>query len=187
MRRGVKQGADSTFRSGDGPGLDSHVRVEHDVERKWSHPPLARVMRPSAPVSGDVLPDAPGFSSSVAMRLPFRILFAVSVLALLVGGSLSVSLAPPSAHGFDLWLHGLTYGGLTVLFAALFGSPLLCALFLLVFSIAIEGLQTLTPGRFGTWVDIAANSAGIAAGLVVVTLLMWSGVWIRISALLRRR
>ena len=103
-----------------------------------------------------------------SLPLFLRLAIVAAVVAGLALASLEPRLAPPSAHNADLWLHGLAYGGLTVILVALFARPVVCALAALVVSGTLEGLQALVPGRSATWQDAMANAAGIALAFLVL-------------------
>jgi len=103
-----------------------------------------------------------------SLSLILRLAMVAAVVAVLALASLEPRLAPPSAHNADLWLHGLAYGGLTVILVALFARPAVCALAALAISGTLEGLQALVPGRSATWEDAMANAAGVALTLVVL-------------------
>ena len=107
------------------------------------------------------------------LRLTFlplivRIAIAAAVLTVLALASLEPSLAPPSAHNADLWLHGAAYGGLTFILVALFARPVFCALTALAISGALEGLQDRVPGRSANWENAMANAAGVALAYIAL-------------------
>lgn len=95
----------------------------------------------------------------------------VAMAALLAFGSLTPSLAPPSAQHADLWLHGLAYGSLTAVAVALFRRLAFCALGVFAYSAILEGLQALVPGRHPSWLDVVANAVGVTA--VMLAVLCW--------------
>lgn len=119
------------------------------------------------------------------MSLFRRCAIALSLVALLFVGSLSSWAAPPAGDGPDLVLHAAAYGGLTLLFAAMFGHPWVLAAGLLALSGAIEGLQALIPGRVASWADMLANGVGVAGGLALLAVLGLSPLWCRLVRRLR--
>lgn len=87
---------------------------------------------------------------------------AVLLIAVLLAlGSLSPSPAPPSAHHGDLWLHGLAYGSFAAVAMALFRPIVVPAVAVLAYSLLLEGLQGLAPGRVPSWSDAVANATGV--------------------------
>ena len=69
----------------------------------------------------------------------------------------------------DKMLHAVAYLVLMVSFAGFYRRGLYPAIaaVLLVLGMCLELLQRLTPTRSGDWRDMAMNSAGVAAGLVL--------------------
>lgn len=83
-------------------------------------------------------------------------------------GSLLPSLPDVSAGVSDKFMHFAAYGALAFLFMGAVGRRrwLRITLGLLALGAAIELAQaTLTGTRSGEWLDMAANAAGVAAGL----------------------
>lgn len=119
------------------------------------------------------------------MPLRLRIVVALLLIVTITVGSVLPQLSPPSRPGTDLWVHAVAYGCLTVSFAALFGSPVVWAIFLVLFSAAIEGLQSMLPSRVASWTDLAANAAGVMAGLALFAALTLTPLWRRGVAWLR--
>lgn len=70
------------------------------------------------------------------------------------------------AHS-DKWMHGVTFLVLSVWFAGLAErrSYWRVAAALIAFGLVIEGAQYLVGYRSADWLDMAANTAGIIAGL----------------------
>lgn len=119
------------------------------------------------------------------MSLPLRITAAFLLILIVVLGSVIPSLSPASREGSDLWIHATVYGGLVIAFAALFGSPARWAVFLFLFSVAVEGLQAFLPARVASWSDIMANAAGITTGLALVGAIALTPLWSMITSRLR--
>lgn len=67
----------------------------------------------------------------------------------------------------DKWLHGLTFLFLSVWFAGLAEKRFYwrVAVALIIFGLLIEGAQLLVGYRTADWFDMAANTAGIIAGM----------------------
>lgn len=103
------------------------------------------------------------------------------MLVLLLGaGSLSPSVPSAAALVTDKVLHFGAYGALAFLFAGALGRRhwKRIALGLLLFGASLELLQQLlTETRMAEVLDLAANAAGIAAGLLVAALV--PGNWCR--------
>lgn len=103
------------------------------------------------------------------------------VMVLGIGaGSLWPSLPQAAAGVSDKFMHFTAYAGLGFVFAGALERarwPWL-ALALLGFGAAIELAQAwLSPTRTGEWLDMAANAAGVAAGIGLVA--AWPGNWCR--------
>lgn len=113
------------------------------------------------------------------MSLRLRIAVALLLITAITAGSVFPQLSPPSKPGTDLWIHAVAYSGLTVIFAALFGFPVVWALLLVLFSALIEGLQSMLPARVASWMDLAANAAGVMAGLALFAALTLAPLWRR--------
>lgn len=73
-------------------------------------------------------------------------------------------------EGDDLVLHGIAYGVLVTLGGMLWRRLRWVAVATLVYSTALEGLQYFVPEREVYLSDLAANVAGILAGMAVVAL-----------------
>ena len=91
--------------------------------------------------------------------------------ALIIAGSLMPAVYIPESGLSDKVGHVIAYAILTAL--GLYAYPrhtrtVLAGVFTL--SVALEGLQHLTPTRTFEWLDIAANGAGVVLGLVIVTI-----------------
>ncbi len=69
----------------------------------------------------------------------------------------------------DKWLHGATFGFLTVWFAGLYRAQAYwrIALGLLAFGLLIELCQRMVTYRSADWLDVGADVLGIIAGLVI--------------------
>ena len=106
-----------------------------------------------------------------SLSLILRLVFGLTL------GSLGSRLGPPSANNADLWLHGVAYGGLTLILVALFGRPVICALVSLAISGTLEGLQALVSRRVSSWEDAMTNAAGVALAFIVLLCLRacWAG------------
>jgi glycopeptide antibiotics resistance protein len=71
----------------------------------------------------------------------------------------------------DKWLHAITFVGLSVWFAGLFEKRAWwrIAIGLMLFGFVVEFFQLQVGYRTADWLDIAANTGGIIAGLTVAT------------------
>lgn len=114
--------------------------------------------------------------------LPLRLPLLWSVLGwALVAGVIVGSLIPGQALEVvdvnDKVMHACTYLLLMVWFAGFYRRSLypLIAVVLLALGVSLDMLQGLTVTRSFDWFDVAMNSAGIAAGLVLSLLLL--GGW----------
>ena len=69
----------------------------------------------------------------------------------------------------DKWMHGLTFAFLALWFGGLFvrGRYGYIAVGLMAFGLLVEACQLLVSDRTSDWHDVAANAAGITAGLLV--------------------
>ena len=110
---------------------------------------------------------------SIRLALVGGLYLAVALVALLPN-------AKPPGDGVDLWLHALTFSGLTIITVGAFGRLLAAAAIVFAFSVLIEVAQLYIPGRSGTLDDIAANALGVAAAVVIaivggVFLQNWQG------------
>ena len=74
-------------------------------------------------------------------------------------------------ENIDKWLHGLTFMFLSIWFAGLSARQgyWRIAVGLMLFGFIVEGCQLLVSYRTADWHDIAANTAGIIAGLTAAT------------------
>ncbi len=74
--------------------------------------------------------------------------------------------------GSDKWLHGITFALLALWFAGQFRRSGLwrIAVGLLAFGVFIELCQRGVGYRSAEWLDVAADAAGIAAGLAIAAL-----------------
>ncbi len=99
----------------------------------------------------------------------------------IVASVLMLALArhPPDLHMGDKMQHGLAFAALTVWFCGVFEVRRYgwIALALLMYGIGIEGLQSLTTYRRAEVMDVVADTAGIAAGLLLAAagLRTWCG------------
>jgi VanZ family protein len=128
--------------------------------------------------------------NDVWLPLSYRrlwLVLSISLVAIVVAGSL----APPGQVAVpvgDKWQHAMTYFALAAWFAGLTprrNYPWVAAALLLL-GLCMELLQhTLTAHRVADARDMAANSVGIAAGMVAAYIGL--GAWAqRIEAWLRR-
>ncbi|MEG6508901.1 VanZ family protein [Methyloligella sp. 2.7D] len=103
-------------------------------------------------------------------KLPswLRLAVLAAIGAGILAGSLIPDFAPPSDYGFDQIVHASCYAGFAMLCVLLFRRSLIFGAALFGFSIMIELLQMAVPGRTGSWEDVAANLAGIVAGIAIV-------------------
>ena len=95
--------------------------------------------------------------------------FAWSLTAAVIVGSLVPSPVLSAIPVRDKLLHAVAYLVLTVSFAGFYRRSLYptVAALLLVLGVSLELLQGLTETRSADWRDMAMNSAGVAAGLVL--------------------
>ncbi len=77
---------------------------------------------------------------------------------------------PGVREGLDLVFHAAAYGTLVILGGMPARRPRRVAVAVLVYSTLLEGLQYFVPGRQVDPLDLAANVAGILAGLAIVAL-----------------
>ena len=118
-----------------------------------------------------------------------RLWIAASVLLVLgvVWGSLQNVVGGPSIQGFDKIEHFGTYMFLAVWFTGLFARPRwwMVVMTLLALGAAMEAAQyMMQAGRTADVYDMAANTAGVAVGLLLAVLL--TGGWAqRIESWLR--
>ena len=80
-------------------------------------------------------------------------------------------------RGVDKWLHGIVFFTLSLWFAGMYhrSSYWRVAIGLLAFGFAIEICQRMVSYRSAEWYDVAADTAGIVAGLLVA--LLGAGGW----------
>jgi VanZ family protein len=102
----------------------------------------------------------------------------VALVLIVVWGSLQSAFGGPAVHGFDKVEHFGTYLFLAAWFTGLFPRPhwWWIVLGLLGLGLAMEiGQYLMRAGRMGDPYDMAANTAGVAAGLLLAALL--TGGW----------
>lgn len=102
----------------------------------------------------------------------------VVLVAIVVWGSLQTSVHLDGPHGFDKVEHFSTYAVLAIWFTGLIRRERywLVATSLLALGLAMEfGQYLMHAGRDGDPFDMAANTAGVAAGLMLAWLL--TGGW----------
>jgi VanZ family protein len=110
----------------------------------------------------------------------FWIVGSIVLVTAVIWGSLETGTRIPMAGGNDKVLHFGSYCFLTVWFTGLFARNryVWIAVALLLFGLAMEVAQHLMhAGRQADPLDMAANAAGICAGLVAAVLLL--GGWAR--------
>ena len=102
----------------------------------------------------------------------------VALVALVVWGSLQTAFDAGGLHGFDKYQHFGTYLFLAAWFTGLVGRPRywLVVAGLLGLGLAMElGQFAMQAGRMGDPYDMAANTAGVVAGLALA---LWAtGGW----------
>ena len=117
-----------------------------------------------------------GHSEHTAMLIsgrlrPFLMAGFVSVGTVIAVGSLYPSLQLPGGdQGFNLGYHGIAYGVLVVLGSMLWRWLGWVAIAVLVYSVLLEGLQYLLPGREFHLSDLAANALGVLVGLAIMAI-----------------
>jgi VanZ family protein len=115
------------------------------------------------------------------LPLRYRAFWIAASLALVVTviwGSLQTALATAPVHGFDKVEHFSTYMFLAVWFTGIFVRPHWWRIVagLLGLGLAMEiGQYLMQAGRMGDPLDMAANTAGVAAGVSLALLL--TGGW----------
>jgi VanZ family protein len=118
----------------------------------------------------------------------FWIAASVLLVAVVVLGSLQTAFATGKLQGFDKVEHFCTYMFLAVWFTGLYRRPRywLVAAGLLALGLSMEIAQfVMQAGRMGDPYDMAANTGGVAAGLVLA--LVATGGWAqRLEAWLAR-
>jgi VanZ family protein len=99
------------------------------------------------------------------------------MLGAVIVGSLIPGQAVPSVGLSDKALHALAYFALMVWFAGLYRRTLYPAIaaVLIGLGLVLDLAQRLTETRSFDWYDVAMNSAGVAAGLILSLLLI--GGW----------
>ncbi len=111
---------------------------------------------------------------TVVMSSRWRALLVLSLI--LAGTAIAVASLYPRlqlpgvGEGFDLGFHGAAYGVLVILGGILWRRLRWVAVAVPLYSILLEGLQYFVPGREFFLSDLAANVAGILAGLAIVAL-----------------
>lgn len=108
----------------------------------------------------------------------FWIAASVVLVVIVVWGSLQTAFGGPAIHGFDKVQHFSTYMFLAAWFTGLVSRPRWwrIVLGLLALGVAMEiGQYVMQSGRLGDPFDMAANAAGIAAGVTLALLL--TGGW----------
>jgi VanZ family protein len=103
--------------------------------------------------------------------MPYRrlaaIAFAFAVLAV-CWGSLQPSLAPPGENQVDKMVHLVAFAVLSGLGWVAWERPaarVAMLVGLVALGVGIEACQTAIPGRKGSALDVAADLAGLAAGI----------------------
>ena len=108
----------------------------------------------------------------------FWVAASVALVVAVVWGSLQTAFGGPVVHGFDKVQHFSTYLVLAVWFTGLYARPrwwrIVAALLGLGLSMEI-GQYLMQAGRMGDPYDMAANTAGVAAGVALALLL--TGGW----------
>lgn len=91
------------------------------------------------------------------------------LVVLIVYLSLASGPDVPMAHGLDKLGHALAYGTLMLWFAQLYVRPrwALVALACVLLGVVLEYLQGFTSYRTFSYVDMAANLAGVVVGLTL--------------------
>jgi len=108
----------------------------------------------------------------------FWIAASALLVLIVVWGSLQNAFGGPTVHGFDKVQHFSTYLFLAAWFTGLFQRPhwWRIVLGLLGLGLAMEiGQYVMQSGRMGDPYDMAANTAGVAAGVTLALLL--TGGW----------
>jgi VanZ family protein len=110
------------------------------------------------------------------LTLRYRALWitaSVVVVLVVIWGSLQSAFGGPEIHGFDKVEHFGTYMVLAVWFTGLYRRPRYWVIVggLLALGLTMEiGQFLMQAGRMGDPYDMAANAAGIAAGLLLAVL-----------------
>jgi VanZ family protein len=108
----------------------------------------------------------------------FWIAASLALVVIVIWGSLQTAFATASVQGFDKVEHFSTYMFLAVWFTGLFVRPHWWRIVagLLGLGLAMEiGQYLMQAGRMGDPLDMAANTAGVAAGVSLALLL--TGGW----------
>jgi VanZ family protein len=108
----------------------------------------------------------------------FWIAASLAMVVIVIWGSLQTEFATAPVHGFDKVEHFSTYMFLAVWFTGLFVRPHWWRIVagLLGLGLAMEiGQYLMQAGRMGDPLDMAANTAGVAAGVSLALLL--TGGW----------
>ena len=108
----------------------------------------------------------------------FWIASSVLLVTVVIWGSLQTAFATATVHGFDKVEHFSTYLFLALWFTGLYQRPRywLVAVALLSLGLAMEvGQFVMQAGRMGDPYDMAANTGGVVAGLLLAWLL--TGGW----------
>ncbi|MGL6223273.1 MAG: VanZ family protein [Steroidobacteraceae bacterium] len=108
----------------------------------------------------------------------FWIAASALLVLIVVWGSLQTAFGGPTVHGFDKVQHFSTYLFLAAWFTGIFQRPhwWRIVLGLLGLGLAMEiGQYVMQSGRMGDPFDMAANTAGVAAGVALALLL--TGGW----------
>ncbi|MDH4105648.1 MAG: VanZ family protein [Gammaproteobacteria bacterium] len=108
----------------------------------------------------------------------FWIAASLAMVVIVIWGSLQTAFATPPVQGFDKVEHFLTYMFLAVWFTGLFVRPHWWRIVagLLALGLAMEiGQYLMHAGRMADPLDMAANTAGVAAGVGLALLL--TGAW----------
>jgi VanZ family protein len=109
---------------------------------------------------------------------PLWIAASVLLVLIVVWGSLQTAIGGPSLHGFDKIEHFSTYMFLAAWFTGLYRRPHWWRIVagLLALGLTMEvGQYWMRAGRMGDPYDMAANTAGVTAGVVLAFLL--TGGW----------
>ena len=101
----------------------------------------------------------------------------VSVFSLTVIPAIWVTSDVPRWPGIDKWLHGITFAMLALWFTGQYArrSYWMIVLGLAFYGALIEIGQSMIPYRSAEWGDLAADIAGIAAGVLIA--LVATGGW----------
>lgn len=118
----------------------------------------------------------------------FWIAASLALVVIVIWGSLQTAFSGPTVHGFDKVEHFSTYTFLAAWFTGLYTRAYWWRIVagLLGLGLAMEiGQFLMQAGRMGDPLDMAANTAGVAAGVSLALLL--TGGWAqKIEAWLRK-